>query len=455
MRAWVYSLSTMSIIKILKRDKLLTGFAALILIAALLEAVAVQSALPLAITLTVAYVAIRLVAIHLSRVIARLKVSIRWKIVAALTLMAALFISVSVINFEAMNYMHDELHEIQKLQLAEPGRIIPAISELERTQHGFLFSFAPMLALLGALVTITLGAAIAISVIDPLQAMKQAMRRIAAGDFSQPLAVVNRDELGELADHINSTAHDLARLQEATLSEERARALRERIVQVAAAQEDERRRISRELHDGLGPSLAVMVNRLRSCQQLVRRDAGAAELELEDMRRSLKGHIQDIRQLINGLRPLTVDQLGLVGATRQHVEQFASETGITVLSLLSPVSLDSLAEATLFRVLQECLSNVQRHAGADQVEVQLRDGSEGVELIVRDNGRGFDERVTATRNGAGVGLVGMRERAELVRGRLHIRSRPGNGCEVRLTVPRCGPDERTEAAVGSHPSPTR
>lgn len=449
----MYSLSTMSI-NVVKRHKPLAALVALILLAALLEAFVLPGPLQVVVMLTVAYVAIRLIATRLARVIARLKVSIRWKIVAALSLMALLFISVSVINFEAMDYMHIELHTILDLQQREPDRVIVAVEDLEQTQHGFLFSFAPMLAVLGALVAVALGAAIAISVIEPLQKMKQAMRRIAAGDFSQPVEVENRDELGELADNINNTAQELARLQEATLAEERSRALRERIVQVTAAQEDERRRISRELHDGLGPSLAVIVNRLRSCQQLVRRDAGAAELELEDMRHSLKGHIQDIRQLINGLRPLTVDQLGLVGATRQHVEQFATETGITVLSLLSPVSLDSLAEVTLFRVLQECLSNVQRHAGAEQVEVRLRDSPEGVELIVRDNGRGFDQRVNGTGDETGVGLVGMRERAELVRGRLHIRSSPGNGCEIRLTVPHRTSEVRTEAAVGSHPSPT-
>ena len=449
----MYSLLTMSI-GILKRDKPLTALAALILVGAFLEVFGGSGALPIAIILTVAYVAIRLVATRLSRVIARINISIRWKIVAALGLMALLFVSVTVINLEAMDYMHRELHRILDVQQREPARVIGAVEDLEQTQHGFLFSFAPMLAILGSLVAIALGTAVAISVIEPLQNMKRAMRRIAAGDFSQPVGVQNRDELGELAGHINNTAQDVARLQEATLAAERSRALRERIVQVSAAQEDERRRISRELHDGLGPSLAVMVNRLRSCQHLVRDDPASAERELEDITRSLKGHIQDIRQLINGLRPLAVDQLGLVGAMRQQMEQFASETSIAVLSLLPPpVSLDPLSEVTLFRVLQECLSNVKRHAGAEQVEVRLRETPEGLELIVRDDGRGFDPRTNVTHAQAGVGLESMRERAELVGGRLHVRSSPGQGCEVRLTVPHLLTNVKTEAAVGSYPSP--
>lgn len=438
---------------ILRRNKAPAALALLVMLAALLEAFGAGGALPLAIMLTVGYVAVRLIATRLAHLLARVKLSIRWKIVAALSLMALLFVSVTVINLEAMDYMHQELHGILELPREEPGVLVAAVEDLEETQHGFVFSFAPVLALAGALVAVTLGAAIAISVIEPLQKMKHAMRRIAAGDFSQPVEVANRDELGELAEHINNTARNLARLQDSTVAEERSRALRERIVQVASAQEDERRRFSRELHDGLGPSLAAVVNRLRSCQELMRRDTAAAELELEDITHSLKGNIQDIRQLINGLRPLTVDQLGLVGATRQHVEQFASETGIAVLSLLAPVSLDPLGEATIFRVLQECLNNVRRHAAAERVEVHLREGTEGVELVVRDNGRGFDQLLTATRPVAGVGLVGMRERAELVAGRLTVTTTPGNGCEVRLIVPHRKSQPRTEASLGSHPSP--
>jgi signal transduction histidine kinase len=436
----------------LKRARTL-ALLVIFLAVALVTARFFSAALATVIFLAVAYVMIRLVATRLARVIARIGLSIRWKIVVILGLMAVLFIAVVAINIEAMSHMHDDLHKIQDYRLTQPARIIPAINDLEQKQHGFLFSFAPMLAVLGALITVVLGAAIAISVIEPLQNMKLAMRRIAAGDFSQPLAVANRDELGELADHINSTAQDLARLREATLADERARALRERIVQVTAAQEEERRRISRELHDGLGPSLAATANRLRACQELVRADADAAERELDEMSRILKGHIGDIRQLINGLRPLTVDQLGLVGAVRQHVKQFASETGIASLALISPVSLDSLTEVTVFRILQETLINVQRHAGAEQVEVRLSQTDTGIELAVRDDGRGFNPGATGLGEHGGVGLVAMRERAELVQGRLHIRSSPGHGCEIRLVIPLEPQQLRTEAQRGGHPSP--
>ncbi|HYM16469.1 MAG TPA: histidine kinase [Dehalococcoidia bacterium] len=439
-------------VRVLTRDRALTGLVALVILAAALEVLLVRGVLPLAIVLAAGCLIVRWLSTGLARLVARVQVSLQWKIVAVLILMALLFISVSVINFEAMDYMHTELHDIIGGPQRDAGGMLLAVERLERTQHGFLFTFAPMLAMLGAVIAIALGAAIAISVIEPLQRMKQAMRRIAAGELSQRVEVRNRDELGELAEHINQMARELARLQETALAEERTRALRERIVQVTAAQEDERRRISRELHDGLGQSLAATVNRLRACQELVRRDPAAAERELAEMGRSLAGNIQEIRALIHALRPLAIDQVGLVGAMRQQIEQFASTTGITVLSLLSPVAVEPLAEVTLFRVLQECLGNVQRHAGASEAEVRLRDADNEVELVVRDNGRGFDTRGHGGGAG-GVGLVGMRERAELIGGRLHVRSSRGNGCEVRLVVPHRAAEATREAAVGSDPRP--
>ena len=169
----------------------------------------------------------------------------------------------------------------------------------------------PLLGLLVAPLVLGLGIGIAWSVLDPLRRMGQAMNRIASGNFSEPLCVHNKDELGELANRINQTTQELAKLQEATLAEERARALKERVAQVTLAQEEERRRISRELHDDLGPSLAAMGNRLRGSRNMVDTDPQLAKTELDEIATSLRGHVQDIRALIHGLRPPALDQLGL------------------------------------------------------------------------------------------------------------------------------------------------
>ena len=157
------------------------------------------------------------------------------------------------------------------------GGVFFAINALEDTHHGAFYRLLPFLGVLGVLGAASVGGAMAWSVIEPVRRMEQAMRRIASGDFSQPVQVENRDELGELAVRINETAQDLARLQDATLAEERGRALRERIIQVTSAQEEERLRISRDLHDGLGPSLAAIGNRLRACQLMIHRSGAGGK----------------------------------------------------------------------------------------------------------------------------------------------------------------------------------
>jgi len=399
--------------------------------------------LGLLIPLAVLYGAWRFVTGPLSRIIGRIGYSIRWKILVAISFMAAVSILLAIVNIQAMDYMHQELHDIQVLPTSEMRL---AVNDLEDTQHGPFFSLMPFLSLLAASVALGLGVAIAVSVINPVRRMGEAMRRMASGDFSQPVQVHNRDELGELAKRINDTAEELAKLQQAALADERARALRERITQVTLAQEEERRRISRELHDGLGPSLAAIVNKLRSCQYMVRADPQQAERELAEVTKSLKGHIQDVRHLIYDLRPLAVDQLGLVGAVQQQLERFGEETGIQAFSSMSgDIALDPLAEVTVFRVVQECLSNVQKHANASQVEVRLQAMTNGLEVSVQDNGQGFDpHKIVSGSNGEGVGLLSMRERAELVRGCLSVWSSPGNGCQVVLYVP------SGEAEVGAH-----
>ena len=204
--------------------------------------------------------------------------------------------------------MHKEVHDIKSIIDGQPspmgtspssssfvssGSVREALDDLEAKQHGFLFKMTPVLASIGVLFASGLGAAMAWSVIDPVGKMGQAMRRIASGDFSQALDVVNKDELGDLADHINDAGQELDRLQAAVLAEERERALREK-TGVTMAEEEERRRISRELHDGLGPSLAAIGNTLRAAGRLVRTDPDSVERQLAEVADSIKGHIKDV-----------------------------------------------------------------------------------------------------------------------------------------------------------------
>ena len=158
----------------------------------------------------------------LARFIAKIGYSIRLKMEIAIAAVAVLFLPVSLIGFGAMEYMHDGLHDIQDLMESDHrniGSVKVAIGELEDSRHGFLFSLTPFLGLIGVFLAATLGAAMAWSVIEPVRYMGDVMRRLASADYSTPVEVANQDELGDLAESINDTTSELARLDEVRQAE--------------------------------------------------------------------------------------------------------------------------------------------------------------------------------------------------------------------------------------------
>ena len=181
---------------------------------------------------------------------------------------------------------------------------------------------------------------------------------------------------------------------------------------------------------------------------MVDTDPHRAKMELDEIAKGLKGHVQEVRELIHDLRPLALDQLGLAKAIEQHVAQFSQDAGIQAsFSKSGDTALNPFAEVTVFRVVQECLTNVQKHANASRVEVSVCVVDGGLKTMVKDNGRGFDAHgVASSSMGKGMGLLSMRERAELLGGSLSVHSGPGAGCEIVLFIP------LTEVAVGANPS---
>ena len=150
----------------------------------------------------------------------------------------------------------------------------------------------------------------------------------------------------------------------------------------------------------------------------------------------LRNHINEIRELINELRPLALDQLGLVEALRQYMERFSDESGIDAsLNVSGSLNTNPLADVTVYRVVQESLTNVRKHAQATVVKVELRISGAGVEAEVADNGQGFDPLTAVPSTENGLGLTSMRERAELAGGSFSVQSNPGQGCRTFLSVP--------------------
>jgi PAS domain S-box-containing protein len=207
--------------------------------------------------------------------------------------------------------------------------------------------------------------------------------------------------------------------------------------QLMSAQETERRRIAGELHDETGQALTALELNLRALQAQAGGPPDPAVLE--ESLGILEQTLQQVRNLALDLRPSMLDDLGLVPALRWYADRLAQRTGLVIEFVANrartPLSAES--KTTCFRVAQEALTNVVRHAHARKVTVELRSGPKDVQLIVRDDGFGFD--VEAARRGAlrgnSLGLLSMQERVALLGGHLEIRSALSRGSEVRARWP--------------------
>jgi len=201
---------------------------------------------------------------------------------------------------------------------------------------------------------------------------------------------------------------------------------------VVAAQEQERRRLARELHDETGQALTSILLGLRTVEEA----GGETEMRaaVAEVRALVRSTLQDVRQLAVELRPKALDDFGLAAALERLSESFAEQTGIAV-GFESTLPADRLApeiETALYRIVQECLTNIVKHARAGSVSIVLGRKPGAVTAVVEDDGVGFDPAKTREE---GLGLIGMRERVALVGGRLTIESRPGAGTTFVAEVP--------------------
>ena len=208
--------------------------------------------------------------------------------------------------------------------------------------------------------------------------------------------------------------------------------IRNRLIeQVMSAQDDERRRIARELHDETGQSLTALLVGLRTIEG-AQTAAQAVELACR-LRETTARTLIDVGRLWRGLHPGVLDDLGLGAAVTRHAEEFARAYRIAVDVQTEGLDADGLApllQATLYRVLQEALTNVARHAGARRVNVQLLRSEGAIELRVQDDGAGFKPGKSGR-----LGLRGMRERAALLGGSVKVESRPGAGTTITARIP--------------------
>lgn len=208
---------------------------------------------------------------------------------------------------------------------------------------------------------------------------------------------------------------------------------------VVSAQEAERQRIARELHDGTGQTLTALGLGLAAAADRVESEPAAVRQQLVDMKHMNAQVLQEVHNVIADLRPSILDNLGLLPALRGHLHVFEQRTGIQTQLILHGKSarLKPDIETTVFRVVQESLTNVVRHAQARSVLVQVAFGERDVQLSIHDDGQGFsvDQALGGADGRTAWGLLGIHERASLVGGTAEIVSHPGEGTTVRVAIP--------------------
>lgn len=209
--------------------------------------------------------------------------------------------------------------------------------------------------------------------------------------------------------------------------------------QVVIAEEAERKRIAAEVHDSLAQSLVSALVRVQTCQSMMQKNDSGIEQELESLRKMMADIIKESRQIIFNLRPSTLDDLGLIPTLEHYLKKFETETGIktSISAERSDRQISAPVETALYRIVQESLNNVKKHAGATAVKVQFKTNHEKLSLIISDNGKGFnaDALPNASLDGESVGILGIKERVALLGGELQIEAVEGQGCKVTIAIP--------------------
>jgi signal transduction histidine kinase len=300
------------------------------------------------------------------------------------------------------------------------------------------------------------------SVVRPIRRLTSDAARMASGDLDSPVAVSRDDEIGELArrfdemriklkDSLEESARWAEELEhrvgERTREvEERNRELsslnrvrRQLLAKTISAQEEERKRLARALHDDSAQTLTAVLMTLKTAEDALPAAPDGALRALGRSRSQLEVALREIREAIMDLRPSALDDLGLAAAIRWYADEHLRPHGIKVALEITgdEQRVKGAAATAIFRIVQEAVNNVARHSGARKARITLEFDPTAVLTVVEDDGTGFDPEGLRQpqEGGRGLGLLGMRERAELFGGDVEIASHAGQGTSVRVRIP--------------------
>jgi two-component system, NarL family, sensor histidine kinase DegS len=331
----------------------------------------------------------------------------------------------------------DRLQQDHRSRTATMQDLSQQAAEAEAEVHRRLETGAPpgeVMAAVGALVEAQAG-------LRTAQAREQEQGRFQALLESGIKSAGQMAEDGKnLAEEIGSSIEFLAaNFRELGSSLESAQQSRALGLHAIRAQEEERRRLAREIHDGPTQLLNSVVLRIDVCQRFFESDLQRLKDELQQLKELVRLSLQDVRKIIFDLRPMALDDLGVVPALRTFLKDYQGRTGIeTDFSVFgNDRRYDPAFEVAIFRLVQEALTNVVKHAGASRVWVKVETaGGREIKVQVKDDGGGFDpDQVKPGVAGTKFGLVAMRERCELLGGTMEILSAPGQGTKLNFVFP--------------------
>ncbi len=355
----------------------------------------------------------------------------------------------------------DDMLAFSTLSLAPWG-----VSVREPQSHVFAPSITlrkvfTTLSLIYIATAVLLAVGLSRSIVKPIRLIIGATKKIARGNLSEPVEYTSSDELGTLAGTVDTMRLKLAEYLDAlrnhneelenrvkdrtTELQQRRRQLASLLDEVIRAQEDERKRIARELHDETSQSLAALGMSLDIAILALRENKLTPDM-IQEQKAKVEQLVRGIRRLIHDLRPPVLDDLGFESAVRWVFERHLSDRGIKYYLIScdrfksqEDSFIDKKTELTLFRIIQEAVTNVAKHSGAEAVSVTLGCSDEVIEIDIMDDGVGFDpeEIFRAAEGGVnkGFGLLGMRERISNLEGELNIYSHPGEGTHVSVVIP--------------------
>jgi signal transduction histidine kinase len=265
----------------------------------------------------------------------------------------------------------------------------------------------------------------------PILDLVEATRAVTHGDFTRRVRRWADDEIGDLADAFNTMTAELGRMDE--LRREREQLRRLLLEKVIATQEDERRRIARELHDSTSQNLTSLMVGLRMLETLC--DDGRIRAQAHELRAVAAQTLNEVHEISMRLRPRLLDDLGLAAALERLVQEWQARHKIPVdlLIHIGDGRLPDEVETAIYRIIQESLTNVARHAQAHSVSVLVERRRHEVVAVIEDDGQGFD--ITLIKRDRHLGLAGIQERAELLGGRLTVESAPGQGTSIFVSIP--------------------